>query len=151
MRAVADCSSGSYLEFASWHIARSAHVRSDGFGGCRCGLAGWPGLDPKPFREGDPDASLPVVHHLISNFKSFVLGTFHGVTRGFLQGYMDEFCWRYRHRASRDAFGALLAELLASPKRTRAGLKALFAPQEPQPAAPGWRERKAIRQALCAK
>ena len=29
LRAVADCSSGSYLEFGSWHLARGAHIRAD--------------------------------------------------------------------------------------------------------------------------
>lgn len=151
MRAVADCSSGSYLEFASRHVARSAHVRADGFAGCRCGPAGWPGLDSRPFREGDPDASLPVVHHPISNFKSFVLGAFHGVTRERLQGYMDEFCWRYGRRRDRDPFGSLLEEPLEASKIPREGLGALFAPQAPQPAAPTWKERRSARQGLCSK
>lgn len=125
------------------HLALSAHVRADGWGGCRCGLAAWPGLDQRPFDEGDDNASPQVVDHAISNFKSFVPGAFHGATRDRLQGYMDEFSWRYRHRADRDAFGSLLADALAAPKRTREQLKAMFAPQPPQPSAPDWRKRRA--------
>lgn len=128
-------------------MARSAHVRADGWAGCTRGMAGWEGLEQRAFREGDPDASLPVVHHVISNFKSFVLGTFHGVTKERLQGYMDEFCWRYRHRADRDGFASLLGDLLAASKLARPQLDALLSVQPPQPDAPDWKERRAMRSA----
>lgn len=148
MRAVADCRSGSYLEFASWHVARGARVRADGWGGCKRGMAGWEGLDQRPFDEGDPDASLPVAHHLVSNFKSLVLGTFHGVTKERLQGYMDEFSWRYCHRADPSRFSSLLDDLLSAPKRTRRQLADLLSAQPPQPDAPDWKERLELRSAL---
>ena len=148
MRAVADCRSGSYLEFASWHLARSAHVRADGWSGCGRGLAGWPNLDRRACREDDPDASLPVVHHLISNFKALATGTYHGLSRDRLQGYMDEFSWRYRHRSDPCRFASLLADVLAAAKRTRAELDALLSVQPPQPDAPDWRERASGRSAI---
>lgn len=133
MRAVADCSGGSYLEFGSYHLNRTAHVRADDWNGCKGGLRDWPGLDQRKYVEGDPDAGLPAVHHIISNFKAFVLGTFHGVTTAYLQGYMDEFCWRYGHRGRKGGFTPLLEELCSSPKETKAQLKERFAPQPPQP------------------
>jgi len=37
-------------------------------------------------------------HILISNAKSFLLGTFHGIGRKHLQAYLDEFCYRFNRR-----------------------------------------------------
>lgn len=37
-------------------------------------------------------------HILISNAKSFLLGTFHGIGKKHLQAYLDEFCYRFNRR-----------------------------------------------------
>lgn len=37
-------------------------------------------------------------HILISNAKSFILGTFHGIGKKHLQAYLDEFCYRFNRR-----------------------------------------------------
>lgn len=39
-------------------------------------------------------------HILISNAKTFILGTFHGVDKKHLQAYLDEFCYRFNRRWS---------------------------------------------------
>jgi hypothetical protein len=41
------------------------------------------------------DEWLPWVHIAIGNLKTFLLGTFHGVTGKYLQEYLDEFCYRF--------------------------------------------------------
>jgi transposase-like protein len=41
---------------------------------------------------------LPWVHITIANLKRFLLGTFHGVSGDSLQGYLDEFCYRFNRR-----------------------------------------------------
>lgn len=41
---------------------------------------------------------LPWVHVVISNFKSYVLGTYHGISGHYLQEYLDEFCYRLNRR-----------------------------------------------------
>lgn len=41
---------------------------------------------------------LPWVHIAIGNFKKFLNGTYHGVTRRYLQEYLDEFCYRFNRR-----------------------------------------------------
>lgn len=41
---------------------------------------------------------LPLVHMAISLAKTFILGTFHGVSRKYLQNYLDEFCYRFNRR-----------------------------------------------------
>jgi hypothetical protein len=44
------------------------------------------------------DEWLPWVHVVISNFKSYVLGTYHGISRSYVQEYLDEFCYRLNRR-----------------------------------------------------
>lgn len=41
---------------------------------------------------------LPLVHIVIGNMKTFINGTFHGVTHKYLQEYLDEFCYRFNRR-----------------------------------------------------
>ena len=41
---------------------------------------------------------LPTVHHVISNFKRFILGTYHGVSHRYLHEYLDEFVYRFNRR-----------------------------------------------------
>lgn len=41
---------------------------------------------------------LPWVHVVISNFKSYLLGTYHGVSGRYMQEYLDEFCYRLNRR-----------------------------------------------------
>jgi hypothetical protein len=41
---------------------------------------------------------LPLVHMVIGNMKTFLNGTFHGVTHKCLQEYLDEFCYRFNRR-----------------------------------------------------
>ena len=46
------------------------------------------------------DASewLPLVHIVIGNMKTFINGTFHGVSSSHLQEYLDKFCYRFNRR-----------------------------------------------------
>ena len=41
---------------------------------------------------------LPLVHTMIGNMKTFIIGTFHGVPSNCLQEYLDEFCYRFNRR-----------------------------------------------------
>lgn len=41
---------------------------------------------------------LPWVHMVIGNLKTFLNGTYHGVSSKFLQEYLDEFCYRFNRR-----------------------------------------------------
>ena len=49
----------------------------------------------KPF---EAMKKLPWVHILISNVKSFIRGTYHGVSHKHLQSYLSEFCYRFNRR-----------------------------------------------------
>jgi hypothetical protein len=41
---------------------------------------------------------LPWVHIAIANLKRFLLGTFNGTSKIYLQEYLDEFCYRFNRR-----------------------------------------------------
>ena len=41
---------------------------------------------------------LPLVHIVIGNMKTFLNGTFHGVSGKYLQEYISEFCYRFNRR-----------------------------------------------------
>lgn len=41
---------------------------------------------------------LPWVHIAIANLKRFLLGTFHGTSKAYLQEYLNEFCYRFNRR-----------------------------------------------------
>lgn len=58
---------------------------------------------------GYPDSGmLHWLHVVISNAKAFILGTYHGLPKAYLQSYLNEFCFRF----SRRSFGPILLERL---------------------------------------
>ncbi|MEG1827149.1 MAG: transposase [Gordonibacter sp.] len=119
IRATADCSGASYEELGKWRISKSTYIRADGWRGACGGLKAWPELDREVFDADDGDASLPLAHHVISNFKSHIQGTYHGIMQDRLQAYVNEFCWRYDHLGTKEKFGLLLADLCRRAKRER--------------------------------
>ncbi|SER79049.1 ISXO2-like transposase domain-containing protein, partial [Nitrosomonas sp. Nm51] len=42
---------------------------------------------------------LPWIHIAIGNLKAFLSGTYHGVSSGYLQEYLNAFCYRFNRRA----------------------------------------------------
>jgi transposase-like protein len=52
----------------------------------------------KPFNAKEDPDHLKWIHTAISNLKSFVQGTFHGLDSRHLQSYLDEFCYRFNRR-----------------------------------------------------
>ena len=130
IRATSDASGGTYEEFASWHVSRRAHILADDWGGIKAGMVGWDNIERRKFNASSEEASLPAVHHAISNFKSMILGTHHGVTFSHLQEYCDQFSWRYCHRQG-DAFADLLYDIVRWPHTSKHLLSNLMSVQEP--------------------
>ena len=54
--------------------------------------------EPKATQQEKVDEWLLKVHIVISNFKSFMVGTFHAVSHRYLQKYIDEFVIRFNRR-----------------------------------------------------
>ena len=50
----------------------------------------------------------PWSHVIFSNLKSWLRGTFHGVSPSYLTRYLDEFSFRYNHRSRHRDIGALV-------------------------------------------
>lgn len=73
--------------------------------------------------EAEADEKLRWVHILISNAKAFIAGTYHGLDKGHLQVYLNEFCYRFNRRAWQpQLFGRLLSACLYGPIITYADL-----------------------------
>ena len=130
LRATSSLRGEDYRLFAREHLCRSATIKADGFRALSAGLASYGGLDAVVFDESDIERALPTVHHIISNFKSMVLGTYHGVRKEYLQSYMDEFSYRYNHRRDIDVFHTLLCDICFGIKQRRETLIELFKMQD---------------------
>ena len=97
MKAVGSVSKETVREFIRFHIKEGQSVKTDAL----------PALNviqetqQHENRVTPPEEAsrwLPMVHLMISNMKSFVNGTFHGVSFKYLQEYLDEFCYRFNRR-----------------------------------------------------
>ena len=113
MRAVKHVDSDTILRFANDVVEPGATVRTDG-------LSVYPALeqhgfphDANPVRKQKAHVILPHVHMYISNLRSFVMGTHHGLDETHLQQYLDEFCWRFnRRKCYHEMFDRLLLACL---------------------------------------
>ena len=58
--------------------------------------------DRNPVKKRKAHLVLPHVHTYISNLRSFVMGTHHGLDEIHLQQYLDEYCYRFNRRRHED-------------------------------------------------
>ena len=107
---VRDASSESLTTFVAGHVRTGSFVKTDQW-------KGYSSLDVEGYKHVPPEAptcensykSLPWSHLLISNLKAWLIGTFHGVRRQYLQNYLNEFVFRFNRRFSnRTVFTSLL-------------------------------------------
>ena len=100
VRVASDVTAGSYREFLRSRVSVLARVRFDGFLPIGCAVASWPRAEAGRSPSGGvPGTWLRLAHKAISNLRAYVQGTYHGLSAKRLQGFVDEFCWRYSHRA----------------------------------------------------
>ena len=105
----------SVKKFAQAAFAQGSTIHSDGYRSYIPALEGYTHIH-KPF---DPNSGLlHWLHIIISNAKAFLLGTYHGLPKKYLQAYLDEYCFRF----SRRNFGPLLLNRLALAVATSARL-----------------------------
>jgi len=99
-----DCSGKTLLEFINGSISSGAAIATDEWGGYKRLTAA--GFDHAARKCGGLPAvtqeHLPKVHLLISNFKTWLRGTFHGVSDKHLGAYAREFIYRFNRRHLRD-------------------------------------------------
>jgi transposase-like protein len=100
LQLLADASAASLTRFVSSSVATGAIVHTDGWAGYS-GLRA-AGFDHKPHnqraRHPDREWVLPRAHRALSNLKTRLQGTHHGVSPQHLQVYLDEFVFRHNRR-----------------------------------------------------
>jgi len=107
---VSDLSRDSINRFVCDNIFPGSQVNTDGWEGYR--ELNDMGYKHRPKIQGIGERAtvvLPWVHRVIGNLKTWLRGTHHGVDPEYLQGYLDEFTFRYNRRKFREhAFLSLL-------------------------------------------
>lgn len=92
--------------FSAANLAPGSEVRTDAVSFYKYGDWGSLGLRHRPRVQGEPGRAgkiLPWVHQVIGNLKTWLRGTHHGrMTRKHLQGYLDEFTFRFNRRGYRE-------------------------------------------------
>jgi len=94
--------------------ARETTLHTDGFGAYH----GFPkaGVRTEQHIQGNPRRAgeiLPWVHRVFGNLKSWICGTFHGVSRKHMSRYLDEFVYRFDRRwRESEMFGFVLQRAL---------------------------------------
>jgi transposase-like protein len=97
------------IEFVTENVERKSHFQTDAHRSFpRLECEGYT-LEAKKFNAKENPEHLKWLHTVISNLKSFVAGTFHGLDSRHLQRYLDEFCYRFnRRKFSGQLFNRLL-------------------------------------------
>lgn len=99
LQVVENASGEELVPFVEQNVEKGSAVKTDGW-------KGYNNLSKKGYeheatpQESSKDASkiLPWVHTMIANLKSWLRGTFHGVSKKHLQRYLNEFCYRTNRR-----------------------------------------------------
>ena len=94
------------IDFSFADFAENSVIHSDGYRSYITALKDF----SHEHKTYDPSSGLlHWLHIIIGNAKAFILGTYHGLTKDYLQSYLDEFCFLFCRRS----FGpALLDRLL---------------------------------------
>ena len=100
LQLLTDASAASLTPFVSSSVAAGAIVHTDGWAGYQ-GLPAT-GFDHRPRKQRarfpDREWVLPRAHRALSNLKTWLQGTHHGVSAQHLQVYLDEFVFRHNRR-----------------------------------------------------
>jgi len=96
---------------------RETTLYTDGFGAyhgfAKAGIQTVQQIQGNPRRAGE---ILPWVHRVFGNLKSWICGTFHGVSRKHMPRYLDEFTYRFDRRwRETEMFGVVLHRTLQAP------------------------------------
>ncbi len=86
------------LGFAEKIIEKGSEIRSDGYPSYQPLAGKGYRLSAKKFDPKGESGHLRWLHVIISNMKTFLLGTYHSIGGDHLQAYLDEFCYRFNRR-----------------------------------------------------
>jgi transcription elongation factor Elf1/transposase-like protein len=97
MQKVETVSKETVREFLKFHLNTGQNVRTDAFPALNV-VAETHCHQKRVTPPEEASQWLPLVHIMIGNMKTFINGTFHGVSAKYLQEYLDEFCYRFNRR-----------------------------------------------------
>ena len=97
MKAVENISGQSIKSFLERHLTKGQQVRTDALPAMNI-IKQEHQHQKKVTPPEQASTWLPLVHIIIGNLKTFLNGTFHGVSHKYLQEYLDEFCYRFNRR-----------------------------------------------------
>ena len=113
---VDDASSKSLKQFFESHIDKDAHVVTDQWNGYKPLKMEYPNLEQVKSANGN---GLPDIHLHIMNIKGWLRGIHHHASKERLQGYLDEYHFRFNRRNNMDTILDLLIKRMVKnqPKR----------------------------------
>ena len=97
MQVIPDCKGETLNEFALSNIRKGSTIHSDKFKSYYS-LKNDYKSDMQKYNPADKSDFLKWVHVMISNIKSNIEGTYHGLDNNYLQNFLDEFCYRFNRR-----------------------------------------------------
>ncbi|MDH4164577.1 MAG: IS1595 family transposase [Nitrospirota bacterium] len=107
LRKIPNVTEETLLGFIKETIEPGSYVETDGFSSYR--NLSKHGYDHRPIAPDDVDVALPKAHIVFGNLKTWLKGTFHGVSPKHLQAYLNEFVFRFnRRKTPMAAFQTLL-------------------------------------------
>lgn len=124
LQTIEHASATTIRRFLESNVMKGSLIRTDGWKGySKNALANYK-HDMHIQRESEAHQLAPHIHRVFSNLKTWLTGTHHGVEPKYLQGYLDEFVFRFnRRQVPMAAFQTLLGISSTKPPASLRNLK----------------------------
>ena len=117
MQVVNDLKKETIAEFTHSNVQTGSTISSDAYSSYQKLQTEGYKLEAKVFNPTEDEQHLKWLHTIVSNAKSFVAGTFHGLEQKHLQRYLDEFSYRFNRRFfERELFNRIINSCITSQK-----------------------------------
>lgn len=101
-------------DFLQNHVTKGSEVRTDGYSIYNAVAQQGYVHNRKLYNAKTQPEHLHWLHIIVSNVKSFINGTYHGLDKKHLQRYLNEFCYRFNRRWSNASLFSRLLNACAS-------------------------------------
>ncbi len=109
MQQIQHSSTKEFRAFFNAHISKDAHVRTDNWKSYNPLKDEYPNIEQI---ESDNGKNFRELHIQIMNFKGWLRGIHHHCSKKHMQGYLDEYCYRFNRRNYLDTIFHKLTERL---------------------------------------